>query len=307
MKLFAALAITSLALPGAWLLSAGGEEWRRSTDATAIVENFACIPMTPTQAHRAELALEVLDNFPRSSPIFDGAMNVLGLPTISDDRAHAHCISEEMKQRVTGATLKSGAWDHGLAGLSDMMLARQLGPRDPKIVEHVAQSAFFSGPIPDAAFTDLRPEARSILASFGVAARPWKGVALNEMSDKDSLGTSAAQVAAASKDPSAVVAVADLLDHLLKSETGHVIPRERGKRAVELSYALGASSDAGRPYVGLLLELLRRDVQSLAPPFGLIERKPNEVCHALKQIGGAMAEQTLHGPECEPPLFLLPG
>jgi hypothetical protein len=305
--MIAVSAVIAFGLLGVYLWPANREQWRTSNDAMAVI-GIDCSPLTPVQERRAELALKVLETFPRYNPIYEGAMHVFAAPAeLADDPSHASCIPEDMKQRVAVATVQSGVWERGRAGITRLRLARQLGPRDPIIVKDVVGIAFASEAVSDPAFTDLRPEARSILASFGAAARPWKAVALREMGDGNSLATSAAQVAAASGDADAVTAVAGILDRLLKSEAGHVIPREKARRAVELAYALAAAGDKGRAYVELLRELLGRDIESFALQFGVIERKPNEVCRALELVGGNVAGQVLRSPQCKPPLSYLPG
>ena len=216
------------------------------------------------------------------------------------------CLSDEFKQRVADATLNAGAWDYGLAGSARLRLAGQLGGRDPKIVEDVAEVAFYPDPVAGVASSDIRPEARSVLASFGQIAAPWREPAMKLMHARDSLGTSAAQVAAASRDPEAVRAVADMLHRELQDVGRKPIARKRAGQLVELAYALGAAGHVARPYIGTLVELLARDIESAAPPFGIIERPPNEVCRAIQQIGGEEAEKALTGERCEEPWSLSP-
>jgi len=127
------------------------------------------------------------------------------------------------------------------------------------------------------------------------------------MNASDALGTSAAQVAAASKDAAAVSAVADLLRRSLSKYPAGAIPREPAQRLIEMAYALGAAGEAGRPYVGLLSELLSRDIQSFAPPFGVIERSPSEVCWALQMVEGKEAKALINGPRCQGQWFRGPG
>jgi len=202
--------------------------------------------MTAEQEARAAVALDVLRRFRHHDSIYDGAMDFFG--TARDLRAdHPFCIPELMKQEIVQATLKAEVWKHGLAGHTRLQLARQLGPRDPAIVEDVAQVAFNTYLMSDIAYKDTRSEARSVLASFGEAARPWKDQALAAMSDRDALGTAAAQVAAASKDPQAVAAVARLLSQSLEAERRSTIRRPRASRVVELAYGLGAAGEAARP------------------------------------------------------------
>lgn len=277
------------------------EDWKEPSRATAVAIDERCRPMTMAESNRAELALRVLQSFRRSEEMFDAAMGVFAYH--DGDKP---CLPETLKQQIAQATLQAGVWDRGFAGSIRLALAQQLGGRDPKIVEDVVRAAFHTEPVDDRGFSDLRPEARSVLASFGRSAAPWRVEALRLMHARDVLGTSAAQVAAASGDPSAIEAVARLLREELRSETGATIERNRAKLLVELAYALGSAGEAARPWVGVLIELLNHDVESLAPPFGVIERPPNEVCRALRRIGGVEAERALQGERCEEPWFLLP-
>jgi hypothetical protein len=256
--------------------------------------------MSREESDRAELALQVIEKFPKHYEIYDSAMAVFG------KYDEGSCFPEPMKNRLAEATLRAGVWGYGWPGLTRLAVAQQLGPRDPKIIEDVARAAFHSAPLDHQGSTDIRPHARAVLASFGAAAAPWREPALKLMNSEDSLGTGAAQVAAASRDPAAVSAVAGLLSQGLKAGPGKVIKRERAQRLVELGYALGAAGETAQPWVGSLIELLNRDVESLAPPFGVIERPPNEICRALNRIGGIPAQQALQSERCKRPWFLLP-
>lgn len=296
-----------LAFASAQPLSPGGAPTQENglaaepSRATAVAMVETCRAPTEAERDRAELALRVLQSFPRQDEIFEAALGRFGYGD-----GEAVCLTEESKQRLAAATLAAGAWDYGLAGSVRLAVAHQLGGRDAKIIEDVARVAFYDGPIADGFSSDIRPEARSVLASFGGAAAPWRDRAMELMNARDSLGTSAAQVAAASGDPGAIAAVARLLREALRREPGKAIPRERARQLVELAYALGAARGAARLYVALLTELLARDVESFAPPFGVIERPPSELCRALRRIGGEEAERALRSPRCKPPWFLLP-
>ena len=269
--------------------------------ATAVAIEQKCIAQTDKGRARLQLGLSVLETFQRHEGMFDAAVGLFGLSDVQTE-----CLSEEFKQRVSNATLKAGAWDYGFAGTKRLALAQQLGGRDQKIIEDVARVAFAPEPINDIASSDIRPEARSVLASFGQRAAQWRVQALKLTNAKDSLGTSAAQVAAASGDTQAVNVVADLIRVELMQTQGKAIPRKRAKLIVELAYAIGAAGEMGRPYAALLIEILNRDVESFAPPFGVIARPPTEICRALKRVGGADAEKALQGSRCSGKWFLLP-
>jgi hypothetical protein len=280
-------------------------ETRRVTEGDAIADAPPCTPVSDQQRPRVDAALRVLMEFHDYDDVYDGAMMFFGRRRSLEDQ-EPFCLDEALKRDITTATLAAKTWDRGLAGIAKLELARQLGPRDGRIVRYVAQTAFYGQPVADIGFSDLRPQARSVLASFGVAAAPWREAALGSMDAKTSLGTTSAQVAAASRQPAAVTAVADLLAQELSRAHG-VIGREHAKRLVELAYGLGAAGEAARPHIKLLTRLLDRKVQSSAPPFGVIERSPSEVCRAIAWVGGPEADRTLASAKCaERPWPLLP-
>lgn len=275
-------------------------------NANAILPAGPCAPMTPAQAQRADIVLSVLRDFPRHAPIYREAMGHFGRARDLGDE-QPFCLDEPTRAQITQATLGSEAWDYGLPGLQLLYLARQLGPRDEAIVRHVADGAFRSTAIGEGPYADIRPMARSVLASFGTEAAPWRDQALEQMHARDTLGTSAAQVAAASQDSGAVAAVAELFEQTLSKTPDGVIPRQTAMRLSELAFAIGAAGEAGRPHVELLSKMLAREIESAAPPFGIIARTPTEVCWALDMVGGRKAEELLESERCEGAWFRGPG
>lgn len=283
------------------------ETWRpEPIQAIAILPDPPCVAMTAEQRRRSEVVLSVLQTLPRHEQVYGGAIGYFG--NAQDLGTNApFCLDRQMEQSLVEATLHSRVWDYGMPGVSRLALARRLGPRAQPIIDDVAKAAFAPTPLADGAFSDIRPMARSILASYGVAASPWREQALKAMTATDALGTSAAQVAGASRDPEAVNAVADLLRRSLVEYPTGPIPNERAKRLVELAYAIGAAGEAGRPHLDLLSDLLERDVESFAPPFGMIERAPSEVCWAIDMVTGPEADRLLSNPRCRKPWFRMPG
>jgi len=267
------------------------------TSARFALPDQTCSPMTATDLQRANLALEVMTSFPGDAPIFNGAMDVFGYPREAFDKP-AHCVTPELKREVVKRTLAAGVWDRGLPGLTRLKLAGQLGPQDPRIVQAVARVAFVDRPIEEGPFADLRPMARSVLGSFGVAAAPWREQALGAMGAKDAMETSAAQVAGASGEPAAVDKVAGLLREALNSAPAdRPIPIQKGERLVELSFALGVAGPQARRHVPLLVQLLNRDVL-VGSHFGPLELPPKDVCRVLRAIGGAEAMEAAEGSRC---------
>ena len=74
---------------------------------------------------------------------------------------------------------------------------------------------------------DIRPYARTVLASFGSRASPYRDLALRQISSKDGFGTGAAQVLAAT-DPAALPRVVELFKSTLSTvPSGSAIPSQR--------------------------------------------------------------------------------
>lgn len=291
-----------------FLLSACGDtsapaanlSYSQKLKALEFLPDRQCVAMTPLQERRAALALEVLGSFSRHASIYNGAVDVFGHPRDAEDFSsrEVYCVSETDKNTVARLTVSADAW-RGLVGKSKLHLAFQLGPRDPVIVESVGRHAFFERPIQEHIFEDTRVLARSVLASYGTQARPWLGEAMRQMSADDSLGTSAAQVAAASGDPRAIRQVAALLRRTVDAEPqDQAISIKAGGRITELAFALGAAREHARPYTPLVIELLDRDF-TIGSHFGALELAPTSMCRVLSAIGGDDAEVALKGRRCE--------
>jgi len=269
-------------------------------DALNFLPDRPCSPMTPIQARRAELALGVLGTFPRHAAIYQGAIDVFGRPIDADPLPprEVYCVSEADRNAVASLTVEADAW-RGLVGRSYLDLAFQLGPRHPAIVESVGRHAFEGRPIAEGPVEDTRVLARSVLASFGPAARPWRDVALAQMSSEDSLGTSAAQVAAASGDADAIRQVVDLLLQAIAAEPAdEAISITATPRITELAFAVGAAREHARPYVSVIVGLLNREF-TIGSHFGALELTPTSMCRVLSAIGGEEAEAALKGPRCQ--------
>ncbi len=270
------------------------------TDALAFLPDRPCTPPTPVQARRTALALEVLGEFSRHADIYDGALNVFGRPRNAEDLGPGEifCVSESQKDEVARLSVAADAW-RGLVGMTKLEVAFQLGPRDPVIVSSIARIAFEDRAIEDSYSSDIRPFARTVLASFGATAAPWREQALSRMSEDGSLGTSAAQVAAASGDPEAVARVAALLQAAVDDEPAdEAISVEAREHITELAFALGAAREKARPYTPIVLGLLNREF-TIGSHFGALELTPTSMCRVLRAIGGPEAEAAINGPLCQ--------
>lgn len=156
-------------------------------------------------------------------------------------------------------------------------------------VDAVANSAFNDIPQESEFFKneDIRPFARVVLAGFGKQASKYAAVAYDKMSADDSLGTGAAQVAAATGHPGALDRIQKMMEKILSSTPeNRVVPWDARNRLYELSYAIYFSGDEAKKYTAPIQDLMRRKVQNPAPPFGMLEISPREMCEVLTRIEG---------------------
>ena len=170
------------------------------------------------------------------------------------------------------------------------LAARLINPGDEFVAE-LANVAFSNEPHVerhDVGYVgrDLRPKARSVLAKFGPPEEAVFVLAVEAMSAKDSLGTSAAQVAASSGDPAVLMKIAEMMTELL-DDAPHTAPIEiqTRDRLYELGYALAFASEHSRPYTGPVHELMSRTVESRSM-FGRLGLSPKRMCGVLNAIEG---------------------
>lgn len=168
-------------------------------------------------------------------------------------------------------------------------LASKLPNPNGLIINAVGSSAFNPGRQESETFRleDIRPTARMVLATFGKEAAAFSDHAYKEMSAVDSLGTGAAQVAAATGHPGALDRIKSMMEMLLSSVPPEKpVPHEMKFRLYELSYALFFAGPEAKSYLAPIKELMRRKVQSWAPPFGMLELSPTRLCDLVARIEG---------------------
>jgi hypothetical protein len=173
----------------------------------------------------------------------------------------------------------------------DLKLASKLPDPDPELVETIARVAFSETPHvenTDLSFSgrDLRPFARSVLASM----RPPRGdilsMAKETMHNQDPLGTASAQVAASYRDPNVLADIEALMLTLLHDiPSNKPIGSETRDRLYELGFALALAGADASPYTSALNDLMSRKVESHSM-FGILGLSPKRMCGALKAIDG---------------------
>ncbi len=183
-------------------------------------------------------------------------------------------------------------------------LISRLPSHNQALVEMVAKSAFSPHVEPgEGRFTrDIRPLARTTLAGLGSLAEPWRDQAFAQMSSDNALGTGAAQVAVAAGHPEALQRVVTLMNGLLRSvPEGQVIKWDMRHRLKELSYAIVFSEDKASSHIGPIKAFMCRKVQNPAPPFGMLELDPTDMCGVLRLIEGDESPAAMEFAYCSAP------
>ncbi len=276
---------------------------------------FRCVPSTEIERRQDEAMFGVLEDFPYYtwSPASHSAVSYFAHPGTRDEvpsqqkLSSPRCARADMFKEISNAALKAGVFDAPFLFEDELALAEQLGPRDPRIVQAVARSAFNDSEIPSNVLRhDLRPYARLVLAEYGEVASPWLSRALSEMSTSSKLGVGAAQIAAAARPALALPRIQEMMDGLLlRSRSTGVVTIEDRDKLYGLAFALGMAGTVAQPYARPLSDLLARQVQSRAPPFGLVELPPKRMCSVAEHIGGDVAEHARRSGFCTIPLGVL--
>jgi hypothetical protein len=124
-----------------------------------------------------------------------------------------------------------------------------------------------------------------VLATFGLEAKTFGEQANKEMHMNNSLGTGAAQVAAATRYPNSLTRIETMMTQALEAvPTDRAIPYRTRNRLYELALALVYSGEEGRKHTKPIREILHRKVENPAPPFGMLEMDPWEFCDVLRHF-----------------------
>ena len=252
-----------------------------------------CVPPSQQEAELLELAVSVIEHehADNLNALDIGAQKFLGngLYRNVDKKSRPVCMSTSLLSRIALALERRNGFGKGRLVEYQLLLAAKLQHPGEALVNSIANSAFATVPQQSEYFknNDIRPLARSVLASYGRAAAPYAEKAYQEMHGNSPMGTGAAQIAAASGHPHALGKVVVLIDEVLKSvEPGKSIPRAKRNRLYELAWAIAYSGERGRGSVGSIHKIMRMRVESWAPPFGMSDHYPKKMCAALDYLEG---------------------
>jgi hypothetical protein len=236
-----------------------------------------------------EAALNVIQ-FP------DGMTNYLGIGAerflstsqfrrVGDDYLRV-CDDPEQFSRAARLIIENKRLLRGRIVEYGLELVARLPQTSDELVRVVADTAF-NEHRQDGEVTprDMRPLARATLAKLGAPARLYADRAFAEITISDAMGTTAAQVAVAGGHTQALGATEKLMaDALAKIPKGSVVPWAMRNRLYELAQALAYGGAEAKSYAGPLLDLMSREVQSWAPPFGMVELPPSRMCPIASEI-----------------------
>lgn len=233
-----------------------------------------------------------LDDAPISNFMTIGAQKLLGYGLLRAGAKSSQrvCTPESILSQVGASMVAPKGLGAGQLVEYQLRLAAQLPNPSDFVIEQVGKAAFNSSKQHSEIFPrqDIRPMARSTLASFGKRAAEFKDAAKAEMAGDSSMGTGAAQVAAAVGEPQAVSQIIKLFEETLGSVQGDaVIPIDKRDRLLELAWAMYFAGDAGRPSCASIHKVMHRKVESRAPPFGIVAISPKRFCSVLEIIEGS--------------------
>lgn len=272
-----------------------------------------CAEPTETEQEVFRTAVQALAVAPRShSWLAIGATRFLshGLYREADKESVPVCPPSDTYARALSAIEAAKGLNVFLEEYQLELAGRLPNPSD-YVVERVAAVAFAEKPhirreqyLPP---LDLRPLARTVLASYGRRAEKFRDRAFEEISADDSLGTGAAQIAASTGHPAALPRVKALMEAILaRTPAAEPIGLEERRRLYELAYAMYFAGAKAKEHAAPIQELLKRNVKSRAPPFGLVDLSPKQICHVLDGIFGNDQSPSRSHPFCNDKTYPYP-
>lgn len=265
-----------------------------SMPAIPIWKNPQCVPANINEREYFEMAASTLEHIaPQSANwLAIGAERALGndlYRSIPSQLARPRvCAPPKIYARVAATFV--GKPMKGRFDTYELELAAHMQSPPTEVVDAVAQVAFSPWPVIDDGLAgkiqgDIRPFARTVLAGFGRQSTKYAREAFEQISDKNSLGIGAAQVATAEGYSEALSRIDSMMNQLRASAPDEKpIPLATRDRLYELAWAIYFSGDSAKDHTAPLIELMERRVQSGAPPFGHGDLHPKRMCEVLSRI-----------------------
>jgi hypothetical protein len=289
----------------------------KAMPAVPIWKNPQCVSADIKENEYFEIAASTLEKIaPHSSDwLAIGAERALSRDLYRSSPGHLGprvCTPPAIYARVAAAF--AGKPIRGRFDLYEVELASRMQSPPAEVVDAVAHVAFDPRPVIDDGIDgqvngDIRPIARTVLAGFGHDSARYVSAAFEQISSESSIGTGAAQVAAAGGHPEALPRIESLMNQLLATvPDDKSIPLASRDRLYELAWGIYFSGETAKDHVAPIIRLMGRYVQSGAPPFGVLSLHPKRMCEVLSRIYGDDQRVKSHFPYCadETPLESYP-
>lgn len=260
-----------------------------------------CVEPSQGERELLEVAVRTLELSEEQGPFGSldiGAKKVLSRSALlrrpSGGTTAPLCFGTDHLVRVGDALARRGGLGKHRLVEYELELAARLPNPSAQVVDDVAKVAFSQNPSQSAVFVDedIRPYARAVLATFGTRAAAYGEPAFREMGANSAMATGAAQVATATAQPGALARAVRLFQESLEEVPyPKTIGWHRRNRLYELAWAIAYGGESAREHAPLIRNLMGREVQSHAPPFGMIEHAPKRMCAVLEKVAGPQASR----------------
>lgn len=265
----------------------------RALPAIPTWKNPQCVSANSKENEYFEIAASTLEHIAPNSPnwLAIGAVRALSQDQYRSSPGQLGprvCSPPAIYARVAAAYVgksMKGRFDH-----YEVELASRMQSPPTEVVDAVARVAFDPRPVIDDGIDgqvkgDIRPIARTVLAGFGSESARYANTAFEQISSESSIGTGAAQVAAAGGHSEALSRIDSLMNELLATiPDDKPIPLATRDRLYELAWGIYFSGESAKDHVAPLIKLMGRRVQSWAPPFGMVSSHPKRMCEVLSKI-----------------------
>ncbi|WP_124629041.1 hypothetical protein [Burkholderia sp. Bp9012] len=279
----------------------------RAMPAMPIWKNPQCVSANIKESEHFEIAASTLEHIDPHSPdwLAIGAERALSqdLHRSSPGQLGPRvCSPPAIYARVAAAF--AGKPIKGAFDFYEVELASRMQSPPAEVVDAVARVAFDPRPVIGDGIDgqvkgDIRPIARTTLAGFGHESARYASTAFEQISSASSIGTGAAQVAAAGGHPGALSRIESLMNQLLATvPDDKPIPLATRDRLYELAWGIYFSGESAKDHVTPIIRLMGRQVQSGAPPFGIVSLHPKRMCEVLSKIYGDDGRVKVNFPYC---------
>jgi len=178
---------------------------------------------------------------------------------------------------------------HPTPDIYQLRLYAKLKDPSDTMLKGIAKAAFRKQPYYNK-FTskirhDPRPIAMTILAQHGERAKSYAAQAYDNMDYRTLLGTSTAQVAAATNYADSLSKIETMMFKIMEEASNNSpLDFNQYDRFKQLAYALILSGDEGKNYTSAIEALMKRKVYAFGGWYGRLEVDPKHMCQVIDTI-----------------------